>query len=172
MSLVIAAADGTPLDANSYLDLITAKAFLNSMGADASALEESHLLVAMTFLNGVAYCGKQISAAQPLPFPREEAGEFNPVLSLTIAAQAQAWTAHYARTGAISVDNTRDITGSRTKLTESTVDVLTRKWAAGKDRSFDLPFYAEFPMLEQLINRLTCANRPPNIGGAARFLRA
>jgi len=172
MSLILATADGTPLDANSYIDLITAKAFLNSMGVDASALEESHLLVAMTFLNGVPYCGKRILTAQPLPFPRMEEGEFNAVLSLTIIAQAQAWAAHYVKTGAISVDKTRDITGSRANVIEKTVDVLTKKWSAGTDRSFELPFYAEFPMLEQLLNRVTCANRSPNIGGAARFLRA
>jgi len=165
MSLLPVQVDGTPTNADTYVDLADANQYLTRQGINVTLTEES-LLQAMVYLDGLNYKGvKILDTGQPLLFPRI-IDTLTVSQSLIRIGNAQALTAAYIIKGRLGFNHTKD--NLEGVIKREKVDVLEIEYGeTSKELAYDSVFYTGLPMLEALLSPLLLD--PSNDLGKARI---
>jgi len=127
MALIVETGLGLDADANSYVRLADAQAFIAARGL-TTTITEGHLLQAMDQLNPLDYCGVRTSQNNPLPMPRvgiynDDGYQYRINAIPQEMVQAQIWAAYYIAEG-------QDMTARSTPaIKREKVDVLEIEYA-------------------------------------------
>ena len=155
MPLIVTDSMGTVAAANSYTDLAAAILYLSERDIPSAGLTEGNLLLAMTYLEDLGFCGVKVNDDQPLSFPRIIT-QMSSTISLAKMAGVQALVGYYILNGKLGQGIVNDMSAAAIKRKE--VDVLTIEYQStstfGEKND---KFYKQLPLVDKGLNNLLCS---------------